>query len=518
MILKGEAKCPLIKIICTASLFLLLLYIPLSVVSVCRAEIGNTVYIRADGSVDPPTAPLVKEDDVYVLTADISDTLVIERDYIVVDGAGYTIRGIGKGVGLDLSGRIGVTIRNFRILNFTVGIKLENSANNNILKNSITNCQEGVRLNLSEDNNIASNFIKNNSYGVYLVSSDNNRVVNNTVVYNWYGIRVVNSSNCHIYQNNVTRNDSAGIFLNSYLSMGNFSLYENEVSDNGVGIWFWNSSNNIIYHNNFVNNTIQVSLYNSGDNRWDNGFEGNYWSDYRGNDANKDAIGDSPYSIDEGNQDVYPLMGKFVEFTIKIGDTLYKIETVCNSTVFSEGNGLSFWLRNIRNSTFCRICIPNVLIEPPYMIIVGPPYGYDNPLDYRIVWENGTHSWVYFEYPYQDDALIAIVRPVRPFPFWFQWWFWGLCILAILLTVSLGKYFQQRKIINMYKEQFKNIRQISHFDMARILFEADVRRCREKLEMLRRKYGIKVRHREETFEDLLKRTGIERKFKERSQK
>ena len=65
----------------------------------------------------------------------------------------------------------------------------------------------------------------------------------------------------------------------------------------------------------------------------------------------------------------------------------------------------------------------------------------------------------------------------------------------------------------MYKEQLKNIREISHFDMAKILFEADVRRCREKLEVLRRKHGIKVRHREESFEDLLRRTGIERKKK-----
>jgi hypothetical protein len=43
-------------------------------------------------------------------------------------------------------------------------------------------------------------------------------------------------------------------------------------------------------------------------NIWDNGTTGNYWSDYVGQDVNNDGIGDSPYIINENNQDNYPLM------------------------------------------------------------------------------------------------------------------------------------------------------------------------------------------------------------------
>ncbi len=43
---------------------------------------------------------------------------------------------------------------------------------------------------------------------------------------------------------------------------------------------------------------------------WDDGYPsgGNYWSDYKGVDANGDGIGDTPHVIDEYNKDRYPLM------------------------------------------------------------------------------------------------------------------------------------------------------------------------------------------------------------------
>ncbi len=66
--------------------------------------------------------------------------------------------------------------------------------------------------------------------------------------------------------------------------------------------------NNTIYHNNFVSNYIRFPPDVDTVNSWDNGEEGNYWSDYNGTDTDGDGIGNTPYIIDENNQDRYPLM------------------------------------------------------------------------------------------------------------------------------------------------------------------------------------------------------------------
>ncbi len=61
--------------------------------------------------------------NVYTLTSDLQETIAILCDGVVLDGAGYTIKGNGSGVGVFLQQRNGVTIKNLRISNFEYGIK-----------------------------------------------------------------------------------------------------------------------------------------------------------------------------------------------------------------------------------------------------------------------------------------------------------------------------------------------------------------------------------------------------------
>ena len=58
---------------------------------------SGTIYIKTDGSIDPPTAPIQRNGGLYTLTGNItsdSDGIMIERKNMTVDGAGDTVQGI----------------------------------------------------------------------------------------------------------------------------------------------------------------------------------------------------------------------------------------------------------------------------------------------------------------------------------------------------------------------------------------------------------------------------------------
>jgi parallel beta-helix repeat protein len=246
---------------------------------------GDTIYIRADG-IDPPTAPISRVGNVYTFTANIYESIVIEKDNIIVNGNGYTLQGTPPSYGFKLTNRNNVTIRNVFITGFRYGIFLKSSSNCIIDSNSFTNCDlGGFWEEISTGNTIANNAIANNYCGILLTWSNNtNTITNNTIRNNPIGVMLIGSIGNIIRDNTVASNTLGGIYL------------------------LERADNNQIYHNNLINNTPQVS--SNSTNTWDNGYPsgGNYWSDYSGVDSNHDGIGDTPYVIDENNTDRYPLM------------------------------------------------------------------------------------------------------------------------------------------------------------------------------------------------------------------
>ena len=91
--------------------------------------------------------PVTSADNVtYVFNANLNSPVIVERDNIVVDGAGYTIQGVGSGNGISLDGRDNVTIKHVTIKTFDIGILLTGSFNNSIEANNVTaNGQTGIR-------------------------------------------------------------------------------------------------------------------------------------------------------------------------------------------------------------------------------------------------------------------------------------------------------------------------------------------------------------------------------------
>jgi len=222
---------------------------------------SGTIYIRADGSVQG-TDKIQRDGNVYTFTGNINDSIVVERDNIVVDGADHTVQGTGNGIGIDLSGRSNVTIRKMEIKAFGYGIYLSGSSKNSIFENNVTNNWYGIRLEESLSNTISGNNVTANDYiGIFLLRSSNNLVSGNNVT-NTYecGIGLGSSSGNTISGNNIG-NNGEGIGLSK--SSGNVISENIKVSNNGKGIRLRKSNRNNITRNTVTNNGNGVFLQRS---------------------------------------------------------------------------------------------------------------------------------------------------------------------------------------------------------------------------------------------------------------
>jgi parallel beta-helix repeat protein len=283
------------RIISKILLLLSLLGMLASAFSLQPAEANGAIYIHADGDISPSGAPVSSLDNVtYTFIGTITDCIIIERNNIIVDGAGYTVEGNGSGNGFSLNGISNVTIKNASIKGFTYGIYLESTSYNIISGNNITTSNyDGIGLHDSSNNVICGNRIMSN---------------------NWFGIGLYYSSDNSIFCNRLENNfDGIRLHYSSYNSIS-----RNYVVNNSNGIGVYDSSNNSMFHNNFASNTLQAFSWSSF-NIWDNNYPsgGNYWGNYNGvdmmsgscqNETGSDGVGDTPYPIDESNVDRYPLM------------------------------------------------------------------------------------------------------------------------------------------------------------------------------------------------------------------
>jgi len=177
----------------------------------------------------------------------------------------------------------------------------------NISYNSISNAGSGLGLSRSDDNTLFRNAISNTSCGIRLQDSCRNLILGNQIWDSANGIEFQGltrgSSNNHVERNNIRECGSAIECENVHDN----EFMRNTLADNNYGITLFLSWNNTIYHNNFVDNSIQGNVTPSTyENRWhSNESEGNYWSDYTGEDLDGDGIGDT--LLPHQGVDGYPL-------------------------------------------------------------------------------------------------------------------------------------------------------------------------------------------------------------------
>jgi parallel beta-helix repeat protein len=392
-----------------------------------RAE--STIVINGDGSISPATSQISTIDNItYTFVGNISNSsgIWVLRNSTIIDGNGYTLEGgLGESSenGFHLSAGVNnVTIKDTTITNFTCGILLDVwSFNNTVANNNISSWLDGI----------------------YLLHTYDNTVLNNNVTSsNQYAFDIAYSSN-NIILNNNFENGQWGILL--AWGASNNILSGNNIIATGAGIWLTYASSNKIFHNNFINNTYQAFDEGQSPSTWDNGVEGNYWSDYNGTDSDQDGIGDTPYvipaTVNENNTDHYPLMGCFQSFNVVLPSRkIEEVDIVSNLTVQKVKLGITpeteqypYFLNltvSGQNETggFFRLTFPNELLNslsyPVYVEGSNATLG-------RVIESNDTQTTLYFNYtiPSSPSNYTINILPEFPFPL-----ILSLFIIATLLT------------------------------------------------------------------------------------
>ena len=236
--------------------------------------IMQNIVIQPDGTIYPSNAPIQHEGNLYTFTSNIYGTIRIQKSNIILNGAGYTLSGpyngsqvdvwvVGDGpaqspdlvaeyiIGIDIGAKNveGIIIENVNVKNFSIGLYMW-TTNNTVTGNRVSESIVGIMLSGS-NNTVTNNYISNNKQGLFFGFNGEETIPDDTIVHH-------NAFDYNIFQINGC-------------------LCEEYPEDEEI-------------------------------HTWDDGKEGNYWSDYTGTDANTDGIGDTPYIIDALNQDRYPLM------------------------------------------------------------------------------------------------------------------------------------------------------------------------------------------------------------------
>jgi parallel beta-helix repeat protein len=178
--------------------------------------------------------------------------------------------------------------------------------NNSIYSNLIGIRFVRIKSHIVNFNNISNN----NNDGIFLYSSTYNTLRYNKITYNnKTGINLTSSSSDNkIENNNITSNNNNGILIGD--NSNHNLITRNDISTNSeIGLNITDSSGNLIHHNNFKNNVQNAYDSTIALNDWDDGAEGNCWSDYAGSDDDGDGFGEDPYIVPGGgSRDWHPFM------------------------------------------------------------------------------------------------------------------------------------------------------------------------------------------------------------------
>lgn len=234
------------------------------------------------------TDPYIIEDwDVSVGTTDgirIESTLA----YFVIQNVAFSGAGLYGYDGVSLAAASNGRVDSCTFQWVDVGVRGVSCKNITVSSCDVTDCRAGMRFDTSLDITFKGNVISQCQFGAGCQSS----------------------YRCTIAGNRIDNSSEAGIYLESSTDV---NVKANVLENGQAGVHLEKSSRVVAHHNNIINNTMQGSEFQGSGSSWYDpaSSEGNYWSDYGGQDADSNGIGDSPYAISTNQQDRFPLMTRF---------------------------------------------------------------------------------------------------------------------------------------------------------------------------------------------------------------
>jgi len=177
--------------------------------------------------------------------------------------------------------------------------------------NTITGGRYGIHFMYCDAAAVEANRIARNSVGAYLMYSQRLALRENRITHNrgasGYGVGLKDMEAAEL-SGNVIADNRVGIFLDN--AAGRYARNLIAYNDQGLQV-LASSRRNAFLENSLVDNAEQV-VSDEVPNRW----HGNYWSDYRGIDADGDGIGDTPYQaveLFERLADRYPVLRLYAQ-------------------------------------------------------------------------------------------------------------------------------------------------------------------------------------------------------------
>ncbi|MDE3096376.1 MAG: nitrous oxide reductase family maturation protein NosD [Chloroflexota bacterium] len=240
---------------------------------------------------------------------------------------------------IDTGGRIAIERRGH-------GIYLWEVSRSTVHGNTVRNAADGIHLEFSDDNGVGANDVRQSRYALHLMYAHGNRIIGNTFRDNLAGAVLMFSHDLLVKDNELSSNrkgatgagmlikDDDNLFVegnrvlrNTYgmtvegspQSAGATAIFRrNVVALNDAGLGLMSNAPITFVENAMIDNTVQVRALGgdltsralSGHGgpsaagigggvphgiAWSSAGRGNYWSDYRGYDADGDGVGDLPY-------------------------------------------------------------------------------------------------------------------------------------------------------------------------------------------------------------------------------